>query len=186
MTDTLALRKERIYLTGFMGSGKSTIGPILANTIGYEFADLDKLIEQAAGISVGSIFREKGEAYFRSLERSCIAQVSLLPRTVISLGGGTMVDADNSRVIIATGIVVYLKITPDQIFRRLHFRTDRPLLTNAEGERLGEEQLRERIMTLYTAREPLYAQADITVLTDEKKVGITVDQIVRKLSFYLR
>ena len=186
MTDALSARKERIYLTGFMGSGKSTIGPILANTIGYDFADLDRLIEAAAGLSVGSLFREKGEEYFRSLERSCIAQVCLMPRTVISLGGGTMMDPANCRLISSTGIVVYLKITPDQIFRRLHHRTDRPLLTNSEGERLGEEQLRSRIMSLYATREPIYAQADITVLTDEKKVGITVDQIVKKISFYIR
>ena len=97
-----------------------------------------------------------------------------------------MMDPANCRLISATGILVYLKITPDQIFRRLHHRTDRPLLTNSEGERLGEEQLRSRIMSLYAAREPIYAQADITVLTDEKKVGITVDQIVKKISFYIR
>ena len=186
MSETLSSRKERIYLTGFMGSGKSTIGPILANTIGYDFADLDRLIENEAGLSVSAIFREKGEEYFRSLERSGIARVSAMPRTVISLGGGTLVDPENYRRISTTGIIVYLKITPEQIFRRLHHKTDRPLLTNPGGERLGDEQLRTRIMNLYSSREPIYAQSDITVLTDEKKVGITVDQIVKKISYYIR
>ena len=183
--NSLSARKERIYLTGFMGSGKSTIGPILANTIGYDFMDIDRTIELTVGKSVSEIFREDGEKHFRSLERALIAQVCMKPRTVISLGGGTLADPESFRNISSTGIVVYLKVTPDQVFKRLHHRNDRPILADVKGDRLSDEELRARIQSLYLAREPFYNRADITILTDEKKVGITVDQIVKILSSYI-
>lgn len=186
MTDPLLLRKDRIYLTGFMGSGKSTIGPILANTIGYDFLDIDRTIEAREGKTVSEIFRENGEQYFRTMERTIIVQISTRRRLVISLGGGTVTDPETLRAIIASGILVYLKVTPEQLYRRLHRKTDRPLLSDIEGNRLSDTELRERIQTLYAAREPIYSKADITILTDEIRVGLTVDQIVKRLSRYLR
>jgi len=174
-------RRERIYLTGFMGSGKSTIGPILANTIGYEFVDIDRSIERAAGKSVNQIFLESGEDRFRSLERELVVSLSARPHLVIALGGGTIMDAENFRRIMASGIVVYLKSTPEQVFRRVYRREDRPVLRDQAGERLDDDRLRERIDNLYRLREPVYAQADFTVHTGERRVGLTVDEIVRIL-----
>ncbi len=179
-------RKERIYLTGFMGSGKSTIGPILANTLGYEFADLDRMIEECEGKPVAQIFRDSGEQYFRQKERETIASLCLKPRTVISLGGGTLSDAANFHAIMSSGIVVYLKVSPERLFNRLHRRSDRPMLTGEQGERLSESALHERIVMLFQAREPFYARADFTVETDEKRVGATVDAIVKLLADSLR
>lgn len=179
-------RKERIYLTGFMGSGKSTIGPILANTLGYDFVDVDHAIESAAGKTVNELFREHGEEYFRNLERKLIAQLSTVPHLVVSLGGGTIADRENLRVICATGILVYLKTTPEQLFRRLHHKSNRPVLRTEEGEQLPEEELWARILDLYSRREPFYVKADVIIHTDEVKVGKTVDLLVRKLSRYLR
>ena len=184
--DEGTLRKDRIYLTGFMGSGKSTIGPILANTIGYEFLDIDRTIEAREGKSVNAIFRDQGEMHFRSLERTLIAEISERRGLVVSLGGGTVTDPETFRMITANGVLVYLKVTPDQLYRRLHRRADRPLLSDEEGNRLSEEALRERIDILYSAREPLYARADIIVLTDELRVGLTVDTIVKRLNHFLR
>ena len=181
-TDPAIVRRDRIYLSGFMGCGKSTIGPILANTIGYDFVDVDRRIEQVEGRSINEIFTEKGEKYFRDLERTVLMKVCTLPRTVISLGGGTMTVAENLEVILATGLVVYLKITPEQLFLRLRHRSDRPLLRTADGSQLGDEELRTRIRLLYEAREPLYAHADIIVPTDGTKLGLTVDNIVKRLS----
>ena len=180
-----SLRKERIYLTGFMGSGKSTIGPILANTIGYDFVDVDRMIEKTVGLSIDQIFKEHGEAHFRNLERALITELSARSHLVISLGGGTIADPDNFRSISSSGILVYLKATPEQIFKRLHHKTDRPTLKDIAGERLSDEQLRARIQDLYQKREPFYSRADIIIRTDERKVGMTVDQIVKKLSSYL-
>jgi shikimate kinase len=185
MIDQHSARKERVYLTGFMGSGKSTIGPILANTIGYDFIDVDRSVETSMGKTVNQIFREHGEEHFRVLERTLIAQMSTRPHIVVSLGGGTIADPENFGVIRATGILVYLKTTPEQLFRRLHHKSDRPVLRTEEGEQLPEGELRARILDLYKRREPLYAKADIVVHTDEVKVGKTVDLIVRKLSHFI-
>lgn len=164
-----------------MGSGKSTIGPIVANSIGFDFMDIDRSIERSVGKSVNEIFLESGEDHFRALERSLVAEVSSRQRLVVSLGGGTFVDEENFRLIRDTGIVVYLKSTPDQIFRRVYHREDRPVLKDAKGERLSDDQLRMRIDTLYRLREPIYALADFTVATDDKRVGVTVDEVVRIL-----
>jgi shikimate kinase len=186
MSGTTPGRSERIFLTGFMGSGKSTIGPILANTIGFEFMDVDRVIEENTGRSVTAIFREDGEERFRFLERGAIMELSSRVHTVVSLGGGTLTDPENFRMVTTSGILVYLKVTPDQLYHRLHQKVDRPMLTDDQGNRLSEGALRERIARLYAVREPLYARADITVMTDDKRVGVTVDQIVRKLSTYCR
>jgi shikimate kinase len=185
MTDSRA-RNERIYLTGFMGSGKSTIGPILANTIGYQFVDIDRAIEKSAGKSVNEIFLERGEDHFRLLERELLAGLNAVRHHVISLGGGTFADPENCNTISTSGIVVYLKTTPEHIFKRLLHKNDRPVLKNEAGERLNDGQLHARIAELYRQREPFYAKADIVILTGDKKVGITVDEIVRQLSPFLK
>ena len=177
-------RKERIFLTGFMGSGKSTIGPILANTLGYDFMDMDDTIEERQGKTVKQIFQDSGEEYFRGLERSIINELVGKKHLVVSLGGGTIVDPSNFRVIIGSGVVVYLKVTPEQIFKRLHHKLDRPILTDIRGERLSSDELRARIQELFLKREPFYSKADIIVPTDDERVGITVDRIVKKLSFF--
>lgn len=178
----LSTKKNLIYLTGFMASGKSTIGPILANTLGYSFADVDKVIEERAGKTVKEIFREDGEKFFRDLERHIIEEMSQREHHVISLGGGSVVDPANFSVVKNSGILVYLQSSPEQLLKRLHYKTDRPVLSDSEGQRLNEEQLRDRVLHLYATREPIYSQAHLTIDTDQKKVGITVDEIVKRLS----
>src|SRR5512140_1691574 len=113
--EPLERRKDRIYLTGFMGSGKSTIGPILANTIGYEFVDIDRAIEASQQMSVNAIFRQQGETGFRRIEQMMLLTYSAVPGLVIALGGGTLTDPDSLRLVLSTGIVIYLKISQDQI-----------------------------------------------------------------------
>lgn len=181
----LAARRERIYLTGFMGSGKSTVGPILANAIGYEFADVDRAIERATGKSVNEIFRASGEEYFREVERRVVAELSGKPRYVVALGGGTLMDEENFRRITSSGIIVYLRSTPEHIFQRVRRRGDRPQLHDPEGNRLPDAGLRERIDDLYRLREPVYARADLIIHTGERRVGLTVDEIVRALMPHL-
>jgi shikimate kinase len=181
MSDRKAARKDRVYLTGFMGSGKSTLGPILANSIGYAFVDLDKAIEERERMSVREIFRVKGEHHFREREKKELQHVSTAPRTVIALGGGTLVDPENNRIVASTGLLVYLKLSREEVFQRLRHRSDRPMLADLDGDPLPEPLLRERIERLYREREPLYAAADVTILTDETRVGVTVDRLVRLL-----
>ncbi len=179
-------RNGRIFLAGFMGSGKSTIGPILANTIGYAFVDIDRSIEEEQGKSVSAIFKEHGEQFFRELERSALERSTVKSGRVIALGGGTLTVPENLQIVRTSGILVYLKISQDQLFRRLRRRNDRPMLAGQDGAPLDDAQLRERISSLFIAREPTYALADITLQTDETRLGVTVDHLVQKLKPLLR
>jgi shikimate kinase len=176
---------HRIYLTGFMGSGKSTIGPILANTLGYDFIDIDKAIEQQTGRTVKEIFYAQGEEYFRSLERTLLQELRAKDHMVISLGGGTIADPISFPLIRESGVLIYLKTAPEQLLKRLQHKTDRPVLVDVSGDRLSEEALRLRIQDLYARRQQYYEQADIIVPTDERKLGVTIDQIVKRLSGFL-
>ena len=175
-------KKSIIYLAGFMGSGKSTLAPILANTLGYTFIDIDLEIERAAGKTVSAIFHEHGEAYFRETEHEVLERVSKGARCVISLGGGTITTASNLAIAKSTGIMIYLKTDVNNIFHRMKHKTDRPVLQDSFGERLSDDELRKRITEILAAREPFYSQADITVETDDRRVGVTVDRIVRALA----
>ena len=179
-------RKHRIFLTGFMGSGKSTIAPILANTLGYSFVDIDKEIERITGKRVSEIFSELGEEYFRDVERTILRDVSVRDKCVISLGGGTITNERNLQFVKSSGILIYLKVTSEQIFQRMKYKTDRPLLKSSVGTTINEDELRSRVGSLLEKRERFYAQADITVVTDDLRVGLTVDKIVDNLRTFDR
>jgi len=168
-----------------MGSGKSTIGPILANAIGYSFIDLDSAIESESGCTVDELFRKEGEQKFRERERSALRSVIKNSSIVVALGGGVLTDAGSLAIVRESGIVVYLRVTMDELIRRLHGRHGRPLLTTEKGEPLSPQALRERVGALFAAREPIYMQAEIIVDTEGRTVGLTVDHIVKKLSVYL-
>ena len=178
-------KKNIVYLTGFMGSGKSTIGPLLANVLGYEFLDIDAAIELRAGKSVTEIFERHGEGYFRETERTVLLETSRRRGCVVSLGGGTLAQAGNLQMVKSSGILVYLKTHPDHIHRRMRNKTNRPLLRDAEGERPSDEVLSERIRALLAEREPFYSQADLVVRTDDKPMRYTVDEIVQIVRRYV-
>lgn len=177
--------RQLIFLTGFMGSGKSTIGPILANTLGYDFVDVDRLIEQKANARVVQIFERDGEGRFRELEHEVLNDVASRDHCVVSLGGGTIANDQNFRLIRERGVIVYLQLAPDEIYQRVHHRPDRPLLWDGSGKLLSADQLQERIRQLLTDRERYYKQADIIVPSDRRRVGVTVDEIVRRLRGYV-
>jgi len=179
---TTAARYSRVFLTGFMGSGKSTVGPILANSVGYGFEDLDALIEGAEGCSISEIFRIHGEVYFRRREREEVLRLCRQSRLVVSLGGGTLVEPETYRLIRSSGLLVYLKLSPEDVYQRVRHRDDRPLLADPEGRRLSPQELKARIEHLLRQREVLYASADITVESDARRVGVTVDRVVREIA----
>ena len=176
-------REELLFLTGFMGSGKSTVGPALAETLGYGFVDVDELIENYEGRSINEIFALKGEKYFRTIERKILIDTVLkLSKFVVSLGGGTVTYEDNLILVKKAGILVYLKAEPETIFERVRFKTDRPLLLDpATGKNLPNELLLKRIETILKLREPFYSQSDIIVSTDNKPVGKIVEEILKHL-----
>lgn len=176
------MNKNIIYLAGFMGAGKSTIGPILANTIGWEFCDLDKFIEESIGKTIREIFEHDGEEFFRKRESELLLDLSMKERIVISLGGGTMLNDVNLRVIKNTGITIYLKASTDSFYKRLRFKRDRPVLGITGNEDFSKDKLMLKIDQLVKKREGYYEQADITVITDNSSIGKTVDKIVNLLS----
>jgi shikimate kinase len=181
MNDSSHHKKSLIYIAGFMGSGKSTIGPILANTLGFEFLDIDKCVEQKAQKRIADIFATEGEQVFRTIEYQSLKEVSSRDHCVVSLGGGTIANEENFQLIRESGIIVYLQLSSGEILQRVHHRTDRPLLTASDGTRLPMEEIQHRVEDLLQRREQYYGRADVVIQTDRKRVGATVDEIVRKL-----
>ncbi len=163
-----------------MASGKSTIGPILANTIGWDFLDLDKVIEQKANKKIVEIFKDNGEEYFRKLESETLLDLIKLSKHVISLGGGTIENEGNLTEIKKNGILIYLETSPEAAYRRLRFKRDRPALLFKDGEPTKEEFV-NRISTILNRRLKFYNQADLKISTDNKSIGITVDKLVKIL-----
>jgi len=179
-------QRSLIYLAGFMGSGKSTIGPILANTLGFPFVHVDELIQERAGRSINAIFGDMGEQGFRSIEREVLKDIASMENGVVSLGGGTLTNEENFRLIHERGWIVYLRVSPEEAVRRLRSKADRPLLRDSGGHRLDEGALRQRIEELMKRREEFYNRADVIVTAEQKRIGITVDEIVRNLRPLLR
>ena len=181
MKETAHHKKSLIYLAGFMGSGKSTIGPILANTLGFEFVDIDKFIEKKVQKRIVDIFATEGEQAFRAVEHLSLKEIAARDRCVVSLGGGTIANEENFQLIRESGIIVYLQLSPEEILQRVHHRTDRPLLTSADGTRLPKEEMQQRVQDLLQRREQFYGRADVVIQADRKRVGATVDEIARRL-----
>ena len=179
-------KKKLVFLTGFMGSGKSTIGPILANALGWDFVDIDRDIERRADQKIIDIFASKGEQTFRELEHEVLRDLALRDECVVSLGGGTLATEENFEFIRRNGIIVYLRLSPERILQRVRHRLDRPMLKDAEGNPLEGEELQKRIDDLLEVREGYYSKADIVIPADTLKVGTTVDAIVEKLRGLLR
>ncbi len=179
------VKKNIIYLTGFMTSGKSTIGPILANVLGWHFYDLDKVLEKKENMSVVEIFEKKGEEYFRRMERETLAELSQNDNIVIALGGGTISNEANLQLIKSSGLLVYLKVSPDVLYKRLKNKIDRPLFKDLVLGEKSEEEFVGRIKELLEKREGKYMQADLEINTDETRIGITVDKIAEQVKSFL-
>lgn len=171
-----------IYLTGFMTSGKSTIGPILANVLGWNFYDLDKVLEEKEQMSVVEIFEKKGENYFRKMEEDTLSELSGKNKVVIALGGGTIGNERNLEIIKNTGVLIYLKVSPEILYKRLKNKIDRPLFKDLVLGEKSEDEFIERIKTLLDKREDSYKQADLEINTDETRIGYTVDKIAKKIT----
>ncbi len=174
---------NKIYLTGFMGSGKSTIGPILANTLGWDFYDLDFVIEKKEGKKVSKIFEEKGEEYFRKLENETLLELSEKDNLIIALGGGTVTSQSNIDLMKKKGKIIYLKISPESAYKRLRFKRDRPVLTRDNTVNLEKDEFIKKIDELLNKRKKFYEQADITIETNNIPMGILVDKLAKLIQF---
>jgi shikimate kinase len=161
---------ERVYLVGFMGAGKTSVGRALAAQLGWSFVDLDMEIERSQKMPVRDIFLKSGEAHFRQLEHEHLTRLSERPRVVIALGGGASVDPENRRVIDSTGTSVWLNVPFDTASRRVSMDGTRPLFKDLEhAERLFETRL------------PIYKLARIHVLADNRPPAEIAGEVAMRL-----
>ena len=156
----------RVYLTGFMASGKSTVGPLVADRLGYRFVDLDWLIEARAGRTIPALFAQGGEAAFRAAEAEALAETTRAEGVVVATGGGALVDPANLRTARAAGAVVWLRASVDVTLARLGDGSGRPLLEDRAGRPLWGDDLAVRVRRLLADREPFYAQAHLVADAD--------------------
>lgn len=166
---------KNIVLIGFMGTGKSTVGKILARRSGRTWVDIDLRVEEAKKMKVADIFEKEGEASFRSLEKDMIRQVARTANQVITTGGGAVLDADNLRALQNNGFLIALAATPETIYQRVKDSRHRPLLKG--GDLMSELR---RLMAL---RQPFYAKADRTFHTDGKtpsQVAAAIADVLEK------
>jgi shikimate dehydrogenase len=177
-TKKLGEVKTSVALIGFMGSGKSSIGHVLAKKLGKTFVDIDEQIEKKSGKPVAHIFREDGEPAFREMEKAVTAGVSRVAGQVIACGGGVVLDRSNVDNLKNNAVVVYLKTSGSEIKKRIASRRgQRPLLA-------GEGGL-DAVDTLMAVREPLYERAaDITIEASKLGIEAAADEIVERLGEY--
>jgi len=167
--------KNSIALIGFMGTGKTVVGKVLAERLGKEFLEMDALIEQKAGKTIPEIFQREGEEAFRQLEIEAAKQVSQRKNVVIACGGGVVLNKINIDRLKKESLLVYLKASPEVILRRTSSDTsERPLLKTANKASTVNELLR--------FRKPFYERAaDITIDTSKLGIDSVVAQIISKV-----
>ncbi|MFQ5680867.1 MAG: shikimate kinase [Candidatus Omnitrophota bacterium] len=165
-----------IYLVGFMGTGKSVVGRALAAKLSRNFVDLDSLIEEREGARIKDIFSDKGEDYFRELERRFLQEVSWgwqRGRLVVSCGGGVVLNEENISLMKSAGLLVCLWARPQVILDRISGCPRRPLLPRRDARKKIEELLHKRTR--------FYSRADYTIDTSDK----TIEEVVERIICYL-
>jgi shikimate kinase len=160
----------RVFLVGFMGCGKTTVGRLLAERLDRRFLDLDDLIVQRAGQSIARIFAERGEGFFRALENELLCEVVEMNDVVIALGGGAFVSESNRQLVKEHGVSIWLDCPIEIILERLAGTSDRPL-----------NQSPEQMRRLLETRKPSYALADVRIEVGRSSPAAVVQQILHSL-----
>ncbi len=163
------LKGTSIFLIGMMGSGKTTVGQLLAQRLQYRFFDTDVLIEKVAGCSISQIFAEAGEASFRQLESQVLSELAACARSVVATGGGIVLERLNWSYL-HHGLVVWLEVPIGQLQQRLQQDTTRPLLQG--------ENLEAKLTEIFSQRQKLYAQADVRLQVGSEE---TPEQVVDRV-----
>jgi len=174
--------KSHIFLIGFSGSGKSTVGKLLARKLNYSFVDIDKRIESESRKSITDIFETDGEKAFRKLESAAIRKLFAkrsIPK-VIALGGGAFENEGTRKLISEGGISVWLKCSVSKIYERLRKHSDRPKLADKK-EISSAKELRGKIKKLLLKRKNDYARADLQVITSNMTINRVAHEIITKL-----
>ncbi len=165
---------KNIYLVGFMGTGKTETARLLAKRLGRVFVDMDDLIEEREKISIPEIFKNKGEPYFRGIEKEIVGELSKKKGLVVACGGGAFVDPENIRMFKSSGTVICLTSTPEMILKRTRRFAHRPLL--------NVENPLEKIKELLVKRMPFYEQAHCLIDADRLSVEQAAEEVLRCLN----
>ncbi len=164
--------KNSIYLTGFMGSGKSTCGKLLAQNLGMEFIDTDDLIEADFSMTTFDIIEKFGIDYFRKIENQKLASISQKENVVVSLGGGTLIAPQNLKQVLKNGLLIYLRWSSGLLLENLKRIKRRPLLKDLD---------RKTFEVLFKERAEGYAHAQIVIDCDKKSVSAVVAEITSEI-----
>jgi shikimate kinase len=164
---------KNIFLTGFMGCGKTSVGRMLSSRLGCEFIDLDEVIVNEAGTSIKDIFASQGEPAFRQLESQALSGVASRAGAVVSTGGGAVIAEQNRNVMRQSGFIVNLTASVEAIAARLTGDSERPLLA-------GDASV-QRIRDMLQVRDRFYADADLRIDTTAKKIHEVVGEIIQSL-----
>lgn len=168
---------ERLYLIGMMGAGKSTVGPLVARSLGWSFIETDEEVERSTGSSIPELFGAGGEPLFRLEESRVLAEVQGISRAVVSVGGGAVLDARNRAVLGESGFVVWLRAKPETLAARIGEVSTRPLLAGSGADPLAA------LTRIEAERRSLYSEtADAVVEVDAMtapEVAQTVAALVR-------
>src|SRR5436309_2924281 len=163
---------QNLVLTGFMGTGKSSVGRLVASHLHFDFMDTDEMIESRAGKSIPEIFSQVGEEIFRELEKQLLSELSRVRRTVISTGGGLSANAANLASLKQHALVVCLWASPETIWERVRGQSHRPLLQDPDPL--------AKIRQLLSAREPFYKQADVLVNTEQRSTKEVAQHVLHQ------
>ena len=163
-----------IVLTGFMGTGKSTVGRRVADRLKVPFFDVDDTIKRQSGRSIAELFRTKGEDAFRALESATIQELSMQEKAVIATGGGALLNPQNRGFLERRGILVCLTARAGTLLERLKDDLTRPLLQG--------ESMEERINRLMEERQAVYALCPIQVATDDKTIDQVAAEVIQKIT----
>lgn len=166
-------KPKNIFLVGFMGAGKTTVGRIIARRLGWRYCDSDKVIETVAGKPVTEIFSAHGEEHFRRLESETLRSLAGKERQVVATGGGAVMREENMRAMKGGGVTVYLKAPMSVIWERIKHSNTRPLLNVEDPLRAATELLNIRI--------PYYEAADVTVDTESLTPEEAAEEIIKRL-----
>lgn len=161
-----------IALIGFMGTGKSSVGQLVAAQLHFTFLDTDHVIEARAGKSISDIFAQQGEPVFRELEKKIVGELVTRRKTVISTGGGLPADPENFASLKSHSLVVCLWASPEKIWERVRNQTHRPLLNEADPL--------AKIRSLLEQREPYYRQADVLLNTEMRSLKDVAQQVIHQ------
>ncbi len=164
---------DHVILVGMMGAGKTTVGRIISYTTGRSFIDIDQRIEKQTGMSIFEIITKQGEDYFRRIEKDVVLSLSPKLPSVVSTGGGAVMDKEIFSFLKSIGKVVYLKVSPVVLFKRTANTETRPLLK--EGNRL------HNLQDLLSKREPRYLESDVVIEADDSSPNEVADKIIKRL-----